>query len=212
MSVGQRPDPRRLTDAVITLLEAELAAEGIDLLDVRVFRGGGRLQLRIYLDTHDGGINLAQCAAAARSAGMLLEEADLIAEQYVVEVSSPGIRRPLRKQDHFEAAVGQRVDLKTLARKHVRGILEATGPDGHRVRPLPAAGEEDTGETVTVRANDLVEANLDPDFDPQALINADRRQKKAAKREQRRQRRDKGRRRSRDDEDTSGDDRTDGST
>ena len=55
MNEGQRPDPSRLAAAVIALLEPELATEGLDLLDVRVFRGGGRLQLRIYLDTFDGG-------------------------------------------------------------------------------------------------------------------------------------------------------------
>ena len=208
MNAGQRPDPRHLMVAVINLLEADLATEGFDLLDVRAFRGGGRLQLRIYLDTLDGGITLDQCARAARSVGMLLEEADLIAERYVIEVSSPGIRRPRRKAAHYEAAVGQRVDLKTRARKHVRGILEATGPAGHLVRPL-----EEEGEPINVPAGDVEEANLDPDFDPQALIQADRQEKKAAKREQRRQRSSgKGRKRSRGQDDTSGDDRTDGST
>lgn len=193
--------------AVINLLEADLAAEGFDLLDVRAFRGGGRLQLRIYLDTLDGGITLDQCATAARSVGILLEEADLIAERYVIEVSSPGIRRPLRKPAHYAAAVGQRVDLKTRERKHIRGILEATGPSGHLVRPL-----EETGEPTNVPTGDVVEANLDPDFDPQALIHADRREKKTAKREQRRLRSGKGRKRSRGEVDTSGNDRTDGST
>jgi ribosome maturation factor RimP len=192
---------------VIRLLEAELAAEGYDLVDVRVFRGGGRLQLRIYLDTTDGGITLDQCAKASRSAGMLLEEADLIAERYVIEVSSPGIRRPLRTGAHYAAAVGQRVDLRTRDRRHVKGVLEGTGPDGHVVRPL-----EEGAEPVVVPLGDVFEGNLDPDFDAQALINADRREKKAQKREKREiRRRGKGPRRERDD-DMSDEDRTDGST
>ncbi len=103
--------------------------------------------------------------------------------------------------------MGQRVDLKTRARKHVRGILESTGPAGHVVR-LP----EQTGEPVTVPTGELSEANLDPDFDPQALIHADRREKKDAKREQRRQRSGKSRTTSRGEDDKSGTDRTDGST
>ena len=212
MNQGQRPDPSRLADAVIALLEPELATEGLDLLDVRVFRGGGRLQLRIYLDTFDGGITMAQCTAASRSAGMLMEEADLIAERYVIEVSSPGIRRPLRKPEHFAAAVGQRVDLRTDARKRVKGVLTATGPDGHVIAP-----SEEGAEPVTVDPGVVKEANLDPDFDVQSIINADRRAKKAAKREKRQKRSPTGRRRSKNDkrgsdDETPGSDRTDGST
>ena len=212
MNEGQRPDPSRLAAAVIALLEPELATEGLDLLDVRVFRGGGRLQLRIYLDTFDGGITMAQCTAASRSAGMLMEEADLIAERYVIEVSSPGIRRPLRKPEHFAAAVGQRVDLRTDARKRVKGVLTATGPDGHVIAPA-----EEGAEPVTVDPDKVKEANLDPDFDVQSIINADRRAKKAAKREKRQKRSPTGRRRSKSDkrgrdDETPGSDRTDGST
>lgn len=211
MSEGQRPDPSRLAAEVIALLEPELATEGLDLLDVRVFRGGGRLQLRIYLDTFDGGITMGQCTAASRSAGMLLEEADLIADQYVIEVSSPGIRRPLRKPEHFAAAVGQRVDLKTGPRQRIKGVLTATGPDGHVVQPA-----EEGAEPVTVQPDTVLEANLDPDFDVQALINADRRARKAAKRDRRQKKGATGRRRAKkkktDDDETSGSDRTDGST
>lgn len=212
MNAGQRPDPRRLVGAVIDLLEPELVAEGYDLLDVRVFQGGGRLQLRIYVDTIDGGITLDQCAKASRSVGMLLEEADLINDRYVIEVSSPGIRRPLRTAAHYAAAVGQKVDLRTRDRRRVKGLLESTGAEGHVVRPTDEDAEP---VAVTVAAADVVEGNLDPEFDAQALINADRQQKKAEKREKREKRRQRpgGRSRGRkSDDEKSGDDRTDGST
>jgi ribosome maturation factor RimP len=187
-----------LAARIIDLLEPELAADGFDLLDIRVFQGGGRFQLRIYVDLQEGGISLDQVASASRTVGMLLEEADPFPGQYVIEVSSPGIRRPLRKPEHFQAAVGQRVDLKTTGKdgRRVRGVLKEAAAD-HLVVQAAATGpgsEEaaraaDTEPApVRVKMNRIAEANLDPDFDVQALINADRRRRKEEKRTRRQDR------------------------
>jgi ribosome maturation factor RimP len=214
MSEGDRLDSREITREVIELLEPELAAGGFDLLDVRVFQGGGRSQIRVYVDTLEGGIDLGQCTKASRTVGMLLEEADLIADQYVIEVSSPGVRRPLRKVEHFEAAVGQKVDLRLLGSdgpRRVRGILqEVSGSQVVVVRDEPAVAEgaaEGTADgaeeaapaadpeslVVTVDLHRIREASLDPDFDAQALINADRRRRREEKRNKRREKSGKGR-------------------
>lgn len=193
MSEAGRPEPREIATKVIELLEPELAADGFDLLDVRVFQGGGRFQLRVYVDTLDGGINLDQCTRASRTVGMLLEEADLIADKYVIEVSSPGVRRPLRKLHHFQAAVGQKVDLKLHGAggpRRVRGVLQELQDDRVVVLPVAADGEEPVAdvEPVTVDLGRIREANLDPEFDAQALINADRRRQREEKRKERRER------------------------
>ena len=74
---------------VIGLLEEPLASHGFELLDVRVYQGGGRLTLRIYVDTQDG-INVAGCASASRTAGMLMEEADIIRSAYVIAYAEIG--------------------------------------------------------------------------------------------------------------------------
>lgn len=191
MTDGSRQDLARLAARVIGLLEPELASVGFDLVDARLFRGGGRIQVRIYLDLPGGGIGLGDCARASRTVGMLLEEADLFPGRYVIEVSSPGIRRPLRKPEHFAAVVGQKVDLKIARQGRVRGVLKEAAPDRLSVETEP------DGEIVTVVAAEVLEANLDPDFDVQALINADRRQRKAEKRDRRQKRRDKSRGRQR---------------
>lgn len=208
MPEGDRPhhdprhaqDPGRITAQVIELLEPELNAEGFDLLDVRVFQGGGRFQVRVFVDTIEGGIDLGQCTKASRSVGMLLEEADLFTGQYVIEVSSPGVRRPLRKPEHFRAAAGQRVDLKLRTKGgpgRVRGILqEVSGSQLVVVRDSETEGTEET-ETVRVNLGDVREASLDPEFDAQALINADRRRKREEKRNERREKAGAKRRKSR---------------
>jgi ribosome maturation factor RimP len=196
LTEGRRPDVKLIARQVITLLEAELASGGFDLLDVRVFQGGGRFQVRIYVDLPareadgGGGISMDQVAKASRTVSMLLEEADLFADQYVIEVSSPGIRRPLRTLDHYLRAIGEKIDLKVFGSPRVRGVLQEI--DGSLLVVLPAAAavsETDAmqaaapaPEPVRIRLDMVTEGNLDPEFDPQVIINADRRERKESKR------------------------------
>lgn len=185
-------DRYALASRVIELLEGPLAVHGYELLDARLYQGGGRLTLRLYVDS-EGGVGVDDCAQASRTAGMLLEEGDLIAEAYVIEVSSPGIRRPLRTTAHFESAVGENVVLKSAAPEGGRprswkGRLEAVEAD-----VLVLAPKEGEEELRRVPRAALREASLDPDFDAQALINADRRRRKDEKKEARQTRREQRR-------------------
>ncbi|MBU8869715.1 MAG: ribosome maturation factor RimP [Gemmatimonadales bacterium] len=197
MSEGGRANTRQIASRVIELLEVDLSAQGFDLLDVRVFQGGGRSQVRIYVDTIEGEINLGQCTKASRTVGMLLEEVDLFADPYVIEVTSPGVRRPLRKLEHFQAAVGQKVDLKLKAQEGIRraqGVLQEV-LDSQLVILREDAETEPVALTVDMEG--ILEASLDPDFDVQALINADRRRQKEEKRIQRREKSERSRKKSR---------------
>ena len=205
MAEGKRPDTRMIAQRVIELLEADLATGGYDLLDVRVFQGGGRYQIRVFVDllrdsldsdtqdsdTEDSddareGVALDQVAKAARTAGMLLEEADLFADQYVIEVSSPGIRRPLRKPEHYRQVIGEKVDLKVMGTgsHRVRGVLEDIEGDELIVQ-TPAPDADTEAVSVRVKLHRVLEGNLDPDFDAQAIINSDRRERKDSKRQAR---------------------------
>ncbi len=217
MAEGRRPDTRMIARRVIELLEADLVTGGYDLLDVRVFQGGGRYQIRVFVDLLETsgktsgktsgnesetgeetnqGISLDKVAKAARTAGMLLEEADLFADQYVIEVSSPGIRRPLRKAEHYQQVVGEKVDLKVMGAGsyRVRGVLEGVEVGAEETEliietpALDSSGDEDS-EAVSVRVqlHRVLEGNLDPDFDAKAIINSDRRERKESKREARRE-------------------------
>lgn len=176
-------DRYRMAGVVIELLEAPLAEEGFELLDVRVFRGGGRTTVRVSLDRPEG-MSLDACSHASRTAGMLLEEADPFPDAYVIEVSSPGIRRPLRTLDHFREAEGQDVILKLAAGerpKTLKGTLEEAGAETLRLAV--------DGEPRDVALADVREANLDPEFDAGALIREDRRRKKDDRRQKRAARR-----------------------
>jgi ribosome maturation factor RimP len=186
-------DRYALSRDVIELLEEDLQASGFELLDVRIFRGGGRLQVRIYVDT-ESGIDLDGCARASRTAEMLLEESRLFTDRYVIEVSSPGVRRPLRKPAHFAAVRGQIVEARLGPQdepRRIRGQLIEAGELECVVR-VPNADLDGTAgvdEDVRLAYADMLEANLDPEFDAQALIQADRRQRKEQRRQERQERR-----------------------
>ena len=207
----QRDNMDRYAQAnrVFELLEPELVAEGFDLVDVRVFQGGGRLQVRLSVDLPgDDRINLDGCARASRSASMFLEEADVFPGAWVLEVSSPGIRRPLRIEAHYQAVIGREVTIKwrpldapTGRPRNLRGRLDAVA-DGvltitQRQAMDEAAPEEDQGaedtSVVTLPMAAVLEANLEHDFDVQEVIREDRRQKKQDKRDARAARRGKSR-------------------
>ena len=108
-------------------LEPYLEAEGVELddLDVRG-RGNGRL-VRVTVDAPEG-VGVDRIAQLSRGVSRLLDEQDPVSGSYTLEVSSPGLERPLRRPSHFEKSVGREVDVKTVepidgAQRH-RGVLE----------------------------------------------------------------------------------------
>ncbi len=86
--------------------------EGVEL--VLLEEAGNRRNkiLRLYID-HPGGVNHDLCARVSAAVGRVLDEVDAFEGAYTLEVSSPGIERPLKKRSHFEAQVGRKVYVKT---------------------------------------------------------------------------------------------------
>jgi ribosome maturation factor RimP len=115
------------------LLEPLLARDGLELVEVEWVRLSGRWTLRVFVD-RPGGISLEDCQAASHTVEPVLDVEDFIEPAYDLEVSSPGLDRPLRKSEDFERYAGQRVQVKSFApvadtaagqppRKHWTGIL-----------------------------------------------------------------------------------------
>jgi len=119
-------------DATITrvwLLAAPLAeGEGMEIVDIE-FRHegsrGGRI-LRLYLDK-EGGTNVDDLTRVSRQLSELLDAQDTIDGAYTLEVSSPGINRPLKKPEHFARFIGKRIRIRTRdmidGRRSFLGIL-----------------------------------------------------------------------------------------
>jgi ribosome maturation factor RimP len=124
------PDPSRL----ITLVEPIVEQAGAELVDLEVAGSYGRPVVRAYVDTEEG-ITLDECARLSRLLEVELERSGAVPERYVLEVSSPGIERPLTRRAHFERFVGHAVDVRLYAkrdgRKKFMGTLEVV-EDGER--------------------------------------------------------------------------------
>jgi ribosome maturation factor RimP len=96
---------------------------------------GGTLEL--VIDKHDGFVSLDDCARVTRVSSPLIEQADLIPDSYVLQVSSPGAERPLRERLEYQRFLGQTVNVRYGAGESevvVEGKLETVGEDGIEVR------------------------------------------------------------------------------
>lgn len=96
------------------LIRPLLAGRGAELVDLVCHSGGGRLTLRFLVDTARG-ITIDELSGLNRSIGAMLEEHDVIPDPYVLEVSSPGLDRPLKTAADFERVIGRRVKVTTSA-------------------------------------------------------------------------------------------------
>lgn len=102
--------------AKVTELVAGLAApiaeeNGCSLWDVEYVREAGQWFLRVYIDK-EGGVSIDDCEAVSRPLSDALDEADPIEGSYVLEVSSAGADRPLKKPEHFAAFMGAEVEVR----------------------------------------------------------------------------------------------------
>ena len=115
--------------AKVTELAAELAAPivqaaGCSLWDVEYVREAGEWFLRVYIDK-EGGVSIDDCEAVSRPLSDALDEADPIQGSYVLEVSSAGADRALKKPEHFARFLGRPVDVRLY--RPVDGGREHTG-------------------------------------------------------------------------------------
>jgi ribosome maturation factor RimP len=112
--------------SIESLVEPLLAQESAELVDLELLRERGRQVLRFYLDKA-GGITLDDCEHLSHRIGALLDEADIVPGSYVLEVSSPGLDRVLKKEKDFLRFAGQAVQVRLKVpqegRRNFKGIL-----------------------------------------------------------------------------------------
>lgn len=114
-------------EGVVETLASPVAEEmGLRLVDVEFVRGGGRSYLRLYIDK-PGGVTLDDCEAFSREVSVLLDEADPIPGPYFLEVASPGLDRPLKKDRDYEVFKGRRVEIRTFGPLGSEGVREVRG-------------------------------------------------------------------------------------
>ena len=135
-------------DSLIEALEPLAARHGLDLVDVEVAGTRKNPVLRVYLDTPESGITLDQLADAQEWVDAKVEELDPFQDAYTLEVSSPGIDRPLRKRADYERFAGEDCVVylkKGEPRTKVAGVLKGVEDD-----EVVVAAEDGTAERVAL--------------------------------------------------------------
>ena len=131
-----------------------------ELVDVEYVKEGGTWYLRAYIDK-PGGITIDDCEAVSRRLSDILDEKDYIEDAYILEVSSPGLGRPLRKEKDFKRSLGEEVELRTYRmiekRKEFTGILRSYDEKTVTI-------EEEEGGMRTFEKSDIALIRLAFDF------------------------------------------------
>jgi ribosome maturation factor RimP len=98
-----------LVDRIKELISPAFNQRNYDLVEITIKREQGRMILRILTDRPAGGITLDECVELNRTVSQILDEEDLILERFALEVSSPGLDRPLRTQKDFQRKLERQV-------------------------------------------------------------------------------------------------------
>jgi ribosome maturation factor RimP len=137
-----------MRDSVDTLASAivpELEPLGLELFDVQL-TGSGRARVLQVLIDKDGGVDLEAITAATERISPVLDRLDVVSGPFALEVSSPGIERPLRRAEHYRRAIGETVSVKVReGRADVRRVRgELTGADDDAI----TIGSGDDARTI----------------------------------------------------------------
>ncbi len=141
---------------------AESAAEqaGCELVDVEFVKEGAHWYLRVYIDK-SGGVSLEDCEAVNGPVSMMLDESDPIEQAYFLEISSPGLERPLKTARDFEKALEQNVEIRFYqtvdGNKRMEGILERFDGTTVTIRSV-------SGQTRMFPVTDIAKINRVFDF------------------------------------------------
>jgi ribosome maturation factor RimP len=150
-----------LRDQLVELLAPVVSTLGYELWELEYTSQSGGL-LRLYIDS-DEGISLEDCERVSRAVSTALDEADPIASNYTLEVSSPGLDRVLRTAEHFARYVGEQVRVEMRqpvgGRKRFIGRLAEVAGGGIS---LEVALEKDGSSTVSLPLDGIHKARLVP--------------------------------------------------
>ena len=149
----------KLEEKLTEMLNPGVEALGFELVGIEFVRAGKHSILRVFID-HENGISVDNCADVSHQVSAILDVEDPISTEYNLEVSSPGLDRPLFEKSHFEAVVGETVEVKLSiplnGRRKFKGKLEAVENDSLVVVV--------DGQDYELMISNVDKANLVPTF------------------------------------------------
>ncbi|MBQ9928939.1 MAG: ribosome maturation factor RimP [Lachnospiraceae bacterium] len=133
---------------------------GVEIYDIEYVKEGSDWYLRAYIDKEEG-VNINDCEAVSRALSDELDRTDFIEDAYILEVSSPGLGRTLKKDKHLQKSIGQAVEIKTYkplnGSKEFEGILKSFDEKQITI-------ETEEGKEVLFARNDIALIRLAFDF------------------------------------------------
>jgi len=154
-----------LVDKVTVLAGPLIEALGLELVEIEYSRVGRSMVLRIFIDK-PGGVNLDDCADFSREFSQILDVEDFITEHYTIEVSSPGLDRPIKREEDYLRYAGRLVKVRTFEllpdnngnkRKTFLGTLIGLHDDIVKIHLKE-------GQMADIPLNKIAKANLDFEF------------------------------------------------
>lgn len=155
--MSKRESYEQRTEAILLPI---MEKHGFELWDVEYVKEGGTWYLRAYIDKPEG-IHVDDCEVVSRELSDILDEQDFIDEAYILEVSSPGLGRPLKKDKDFIRSIGKEVEIRTYRmidrQKEFRGFLKDFDKNTVTI-------ETDNDETRTFEKSEIALIRLAFDF------------------------------------------------
>ncbi len=146
-----------IASQVFEIIEPIVAEEGLTLYDVVWTNDLGQHVLRVLLENPDGPVTLSDCTKVSHAIEDIIEVKNSVPEKYCLEVSSPGLDRPLNRKEHFDKVLGKLIRVKTKkpldGRGNYKGILKSTGPKDFNI--------EIDGRDYVVPFDQVAKANLE---------------------------------------------------
>jgi ribosome maturation factor RimP len=151
-----------LQDDLHRLAEPIMVEAGLELVELRLGGTSHRRLVRLYIDRRGPtGVNLEDCQQISREIGRALDETELMAGRYLLEVSSPGIDRPIREEDDIRRNTGRRIVVATTEpideSRDFHGVLLGS-ESGHLLLQL------DDDRVVRIRLDNVQSAHQDASF------------------------------------------------
>jgi ribosome maturation factor RimP len=148
-------------EEIVELLSPTVKALGMELLGIEYAASGSSALLRLYIDVADRAVNVEDCEAVSREVSAVLDVEDPITSNYTLEVSSPGIDRPLFTLAHFARFAGEQAKVNLRLPQDGRRRLQGKILRAEAGRVVLA---EDNGNEFTVSIDNIEKARLVPDF------------------------------------------------
>lgn len=131
--MSRREDYEARTEQLLLPIAME---NNVYVYDVEYVKEGSDYYLRAYIDKEEG-VNIQDCENVSRALSDALDKADFIPDAYILEVSSPGLGRTLKKDKHLQASLGEEVEIKLFRPidkcKEFSGVLDGFDADSIRI-------------------------------------------------------------------------------